>query len=201
MSGTQSKSATVGVDTKKTSTAKVSGIKRTREDEILSDYKARLAAKYGIVSKKETKEALRVNRKKLRVCLQSLQRHFELEVSREVDQDAVGTLGFMEKGKFLGCPISAVQYLLEWKEVDFVNEESDVKNFAESEYGLISEFPSQLERLGNKFLEAAKLARLANFGDVQPGDTEYEYTGDESEEDEDSEESEEDEENEENDDE
>jgi hypothetical protein len=159
-----------------TETEMISGVKRSREPQeefaeaVNKEQSAEAVTKYE--PQKEAKMALRESRKKLLVCLDSFQRHFELEAAVEVDQDAMGVLGYMEKGKFFGCPISAVAFLLEHDELDLVNEESDVKLFSESEYGPISDFPSQLKRIGTKFLHAADLADKAKLQDVLPGDME-----------------------------
>jgi hypothetical protein len=145
--------------------------KRMRDDELVAKYN----------SKMDAKKEIRYARKKLRKHLGSFQRHFELESGEEVDQDCLGVVGHVEKGTFLGCPISNVFFLLENNEIDMVNEESSVKCFSESEYGRISEFPAQLDRLALHITKAAQLARDAGIDKVQEGDKE----GDEDDEDED----------------
>jgi hypothetical protein len=119
------------------------GLKRSRDDDLLVE-----------------------TRKKLLDALTPFRRDYELEASLEFDQDTVGIIGYMEAGKFLACPLSTVQSLLEDDEIDMVDD-SPIKSFCESEYGKISEFPLQCERLARKLMEIAELARAAGFSDIK----------------------------------
>jgi hypothetical protein len=128
--------------------APTGGLKRSRDDELLA-----------VTNRAKS-------RKKLLDALTPFRRDYELEASLEVDQDSVGIIGYMEAGKFLACPLSTIQSLLEDDEIDMVDD-SDIKSFSECEYGKISDFPMQCERLARKLIEVAELARAAGFADIK----------------------------------
>jgi hypothetical protein len=121
------------------------------------------------LARKATRKITQTAEDRLLDFCKSFERGYELEHTREIDNDEPGVIMFNEGGVRFACPISSVQYLLENEELHDTNEESDVKCFSEDEYGPIAHFAEQLERLAAKLIEGAKLARAAGIQNVKEG--------------------------------
>ncbi|KAJ1466539.1 hypothetical protein T484DRAFT_1756552 [Baffinella frigidus] len=118
------------------------------------------------------KKAMKKSRKLLLEWTQSFTRGSAIEFKDHVGEDDVGTIFFEDDGESFGCPISAVQNILQnglVKDLD-CKDPDGVMSFTQGECGNLSEFPHMLETLAAKLLEGALLAREGGFEHIRPID-------------------------------
>jgi hypothetical protein len=98
--------------------------------------------------------------------------HFQ-GVDNETDGDRLGTIYWYEQGKKMGVSFSGMLYLILSTEIDnSPTYTSDAKQTIETEFGAVAKFPEMLEKLAEKLLHGAKLARIAGIDKVPAFDAE-----------------------------